>query len=187
MVIDPGARCASGESVFMIDRRDPLAGLQLAIRQLCYCGCGIASWSRALPRFQHRIVIRTSSCVHSIVIELTAGCPPLPLMPRSFFDGLSYPKPDDRARDRYERCIALVMSKQARPLRRAKKQIRKAVRKNPLMSASLIALGGIATYVAGNRRVRERTRELKDAVVHRLSGMSGFEHGQEAHTSQTSA
>jgi len=70
------------------------------------------------------------------------------------------------------------MSKQKRPLRRASKQIHKAVTKNPIVSASLVALGGIATYVAGNRRVRERTRELKDAVVHRLSSRSGSEHGQ---------
>lgn len=77
------------------------------------------------------------------------------------------------------------MSKRSKPLRRAKKQIRRAIKNNPLMSASLVALGGLATYVASSRRVRERTREIKDSVMHRLSGAWETSNGQEAQTAQT--
>ena len=76
------------------------------------------------------------------------------------------------------------MSKHTRPIKRAKKNIRKVVTKNPIITASLVALGGLATYVARSQRVRDRTRGLKDSVMHRLSGAAGATHGQEAPAAQ---
>ena len=52
------------------------------------------------------------------------------------------------------------------------KKIRKRIRNNPYtagIGTALIALGGIAALGMRNPQLRERTRELKDDLMRRLS------------------
>jgi hypothetical protein len=61
------------------------------------------------------------------------------------------------------------MSKKTRRLLKAK-NIRKVIRRNGTkLGVAALTLGGIA--VAASPRLRERTRQLRDSVVHRLQSV----------------
>ena len=61
------------------------------------------------------------------------------------------------------------MSKKAQPRwARTGKKIRKAVRNNPLIAASIVALSGLATAAAGSKGLRARTLRWTGSVAEKL-------------------
>jgi hypothetical protein len=74
------------------------------------------------------------------------------------------------------------MSKKAKPLVRASKKIRKAMRKNPLVTASIVAIGGLATAAVRSQSLRDRTKKLTGSMVEKLRLRKGRDtNGQSEH------